>query len=258
MIRNFKSKIVRWLYPHGSIRSVLLGPNRGSRFIVVPGMGLTYGMGQDHWNFRFLSRFIRSNHTVYDVGANCGQMGLFFANQVGLKGRVLCFEPAPSNAETLRRVVELNRLSQAIVHEVAVASDNESRAFCFKPELHTFGGLEDTMASTEGWGKPLTVSCLSLDSLVEQGESPPDLIKIDVEGGGYEVVKGARLILQKHRPLIYLEAHAANDEAPELKALRELKTEHGYRIEHLNGHEMTELVACWGKPHWCVPERTAL
>ena len=54
----------------------------------------------------------------------------------------------------------------------------------------------------------LEVPSRSLDSLVEDGDTPPpDFIKIDVEGGEGAVLSGARRTLTTHRPEILLEMH---------------------------------------------------
>ena len=44
-----------------------------------------------------------------------------------------------------------------------------------------------------------------LDEIPEARESPPELIKIDVEGFESEVLEGARGILAAHRPVLYIE-----------------------------------------------------
>ncbi len=92
---TWADKVARRLYPHGSIRKVLRGPLQGMHFIVVNGMGVTYALGQDHWNFADLLPQLNGGATVYDIGANCGQMALFFSRQVGPRGRVVSFEPVP-------------------------------------------------------------------------------------------------------------------------------------------------------------------
>lgn len=59
-----------------------------------------------------------------------------------------------------------------------------------------------------------TVSVETLDGLVADGEiEPPDYLKIDVEGLGLEVLRGAEQVIQNHEPNIYFERHEiSNDE----------------------------------------------
>ena len=243
--------LVRKLYPHGAVRRVLRGPLRGWSFEVVPGMGLTYALGFDHLNFRFLAKRLKAGQTVYDIGANCGQMSLFFAERTAPGGWVLAFEPAAENAARLRRNLVLNGVTSVQVFEAAVAEDDRPRRFNFNPGQHTTGGLSESRAHAALSVQESEVACLCLDDLLAQGEAAPDLIKIDVEGGGLGVILGARKLLSKHRPKLFFEIHAAGLDAPELEALRLLKRELGYRCFDLQGAEMLELTPLWGEPVWC-------
>lgn len=80
---------------------------------------------------------------------------------------------------------------------------------------------------------------------------PPDLMKIDVEGGGLGVIRGAAKLLSRHRPKIFFEIHAPGIDSPELEALRLLKREHGYRWFDMQGEEIQELTPLCGTPVWC-------
>ncbi|MGC8830880.1 MAG: FkbM family methyltransferase [Verrucomicrobiia bacterium] len=50
----------------------------------------------------------------------------------------------------------------------------------------------------------IEVNCLSIDYFVlELKNYPPQLIKIDVEGAEYSVLKGSNIIIMKSRPIIF-------------------------------------------------------
>lgn len=55
--------------------------------------------------------------------------------------------------------------------------------------------------------KDLVVKCFSVDGLLESGYLAPDVIKIDVEGAEYDVLRGAKGALKKYRPKILLATH---------------------------------------------------
>jgi FkbM family methyltransferase len=246
-----KSLLARWLYPVSSIRTVYRGPIKGMRFMVVPGMGLTYAMGQDHWNFRFFKSRLLHEMTVYDIGANNGQMALFFSRAVGAKGQVLSFEPVPGNVVTLERNLALNDCKNVKVFAAAVSADEVPKKFCFDMEHHTMGTLEDSMIKPGTWEQTIEVPSVSLDALLARGEKPPQVMKIDVEGAGYEVIKGALNLIKLHRPAIYFELHAAHDSAPELEAVRLLQKDFGYTVTNLDGTPQIDLRAMWGGAVWC-------
>lgn len=247
------TRLVRWTHPVGAPRRVLRGPLRGSRFIVIPGMGATYALGQDHWHFAFLSAHVKPGMTVYDIGANCGQMALFFSRFVGNQGRVLSFEPVPQNAVILRQNLKLNHRLNVEVIETAVAADSQPKPFCFDAARHTMGTLKGSMVKLDQWDTTFEVPCVTLDEMVDGGSPPPALIKIDVEGAGWEVIQGAQNVIKQHRPLIYFEVHANTTESPELRAVAELKDKWGYRVTDLDGTLAQAPGPMWGAALWCEP-----
>ncbi|HBJ86498.1 MAG TPA: hypothetical protein DDZ88_22120 [Verrucomicrobiales bacterium] len=246
-------RLARVFYPAGGIRTVLRGPLRGTRFVVVPGMGATYALGVDSMHWRFLAEQLHAGDVVYDIGGNCGQMALFFSRQVGDTGQVRTFEPVPQNAATLRRNLELNACANVEVIEAAVAADAEPRTFCFDAAHHTMGTLEGAMVKLDTWETTLQVACVTLDGMIESGARPPQVLKIDVEGSGLGVIEGAVNLIEQHRPAIYFELHAADDNAPELRALRMLRQRWGYRITDLNNTLQDTLSPLWGGAVWCEP-----
>ena len=252
MIRQMLRRLARNLFPTGAIRKVLHGPAKGTLFEVVEGMGVTYALGRNHWHFEFLTHHIKPGFTIYDVGANCGQMSLFFSKIVGPSGRVLAFEPVPDNVMRLKRNVALNKHPNVEVFEAAVAADDIPKRFCMDSTRHTMGTMESTTQGSTLWDRVFEVKALTLDSL-SPTHRPPHLIKIDVEGGGLEVIEGALGLIEKHRPLIYFELHAADENAPELRALRLLRDRFQYQFVGLDHPDSDPLQPSWGPAVWCTP-----
>jgi FkbM family methyltransferase len=245
--------LARKLFPHGAVRTVLRGPLRGTRFVVVPGMAATYALGVDSMNWRFLAERLHAGDVVYDIGGNCGQMALFFSRSVGAASKVYTFEPVPQNAATLRRNLALNACGNVEVIEAAVAADTLPRTFCFDAAHHTMGTLEGAMVKLAVWDTTFQVACVTLDGMIAQGARPPQVLKIDVEGAGLGVIEGAGELIERHRPAIYFELHAADENAPELQAVRWLRERWGYRVTDLNGTLQNELSPMWGGAVWCEP-----
>jgi FkbM family methyltransferase len=249
-------RLAHLFYPRGSVRRVIRGPVRGLKFEVVSGMGATYALGMDVMNLGFLTTKLRPGMVVYDVGGNCGQMALYFSAQVGGSGRVFSFEPVPENFARLLGNIRMNDLANVEAFETAVGSDLEPKSFCFDSAHHTMGTFTSTMVKLAAWEQTITVACTTLDAWAADGRPGPAVIKIDVEGAGLEVVKGAAGLIEKHRPGIYFEIHAADAAAPELQALAMLKDKWGYRITDLNGTLQGELGPMWGAAVWCEPPQS--
>src|SRR5207302_5965996 len=75
-----------------------------------------------------LARLADPGETCIDAGANVGVMSNLLAHAVGSTGRVVCFEPHPLIAATLRRNValweQMHGLTTIEVREVAVSSSS--------------------------------------------------------------------------------------------------------------------------------------
>ena len=241
--------LVRLFFPYGAVRRVLTGPVRGSRYVVEPGMGFSYAVGFERPLLSFLRRKLRPGMTVYDVGANRGQMALFFARAVGRQGRVLSFEPAPTAYSSLVRNLALNGADNVEPHNVAVGAAVEIAAFHFEEERPTEGFLTTARQDLPGT-RSFDVQVRTLDALVAGGAPRPDLVKIDVEGAARGVLEGARGVLDACSPSIYVELHSADEQA----AVRDELAARGYTIERLDGRRVVDPTAEWVSPLWCWRE----
>jgi FkbM family methyltransferase len=251
---SLKQKIIRLLYPHGSVRRVRRGAIRGARFVVSPGMGATYAWGHEVMNQGFLATKVRPGMVVYDVGANRGQMALYFSKFVGSAGKVLSFEPAPANFDLLERNLRLNDFAANVQpFKLALAADNQPREFTFHETDHTQGTFSDRITLLESWETLVKeqVQCDTIDQLVAAGQPVPHVLKIDVEGSGAEVLQGAIQTLREHGPAIYLEVHASSADAPEWLAFQKLQNELGYQVVALGESLEARRLPIWGGAAWC-------
>lgn len=131
---------------------------------------------------------------VVDVGANVGNHTLYLAAVAGCK--VEAFEP---NAELCRAVldsVSLNGLEGRVrVHAVGVGRE---------PARARFGeALPDNLGAQRLAVGDGDVEIVALDGFTF--DQPVRLIKIDVEGMEMDVLDGARALVERDRPMIYVE-----------------------------------------------------
>ena len=77
---------------------------------------------------------------------------------------------------------------------------------------------------------------VTLDSYCRQRDVWPDVVKIDVEGAEYRVLRGARHLLSTRRPVILCEIHPRQMEncGSSVADVREYLGELGYRLEALD------------------------
>jgi FkbM family methyltransferase len=160
---------------------------------------------------RALSAAIYQGAVVYDVGAHLGYFALGAARLVGKSGRVIAFDGDPDNVVRLRENVLKNDLEGCLqVIHAAVWSSTPSDGISFRRgvEPRAQGGVEaDGCRPVLGNGELIKVPAIALDAFIARGEPCPDVIKIDVEGGEYEVLLGAVQLFSDHRPLLIAEVH---------------------------------------------------
>ena len=153
-----------------------------------------------------LRRCLKRGAVFYDIGANLGFFSLLAASSAGPHGRVYALEPVPMNAAIVRRNAALNGFANITVLECAASSTSGST------RLQLIADLSWSMLD-RSWRHPQTrsvidVEAVSIDDLVAAGRaSPPDVVKLDVEGAELEVIAGMRATIARHRPIIICELH---------------------------------------------------
>ena len=153
-----------------------------------------------------LRSHLKEGMVAYDIGANIGVHTSRMALLVGPGGRVVAFEPDVRNYEYLRR--NLAGYQCALVEDCAVAEKTGS------VDLVHNGGVTGTRIGqiikqgVETVGNGHRTRTVSLDDYVLSRSLPaPDLIKIDVEGAEFRVLRGMTRLLGDHPPIILCELH---------------------------------------------------
>ncbi len=250
MARNV---LARLFYPLGSTRRVLLGPIRGTRFRVASGLGVSFALRPKTMGFDAFTPYINRGDVVFDIGANRGQMALFFGRQVGSSGAVYSFEPVPEAFDDLVHNTNLNDLSWVHCRRNAVGRERGKATFLYDAALPTQGKLsnvEKTYVLPEA--KAFEVDVVALDELLAEGQRPPAFMKIDVEGGAAEVLAGARMLLERFSPTIYVELHGPEEQL----AINEHLIARGFACRSLEGALVKNATERWVSPLICTkPKR---
>ena len=217
------------LIPKRAVLPILQGRLKGKKWIVGSGEhGYWLGWYEIGKRQAFEAE-ICEGAVVYDIGANVGYYSLMAAVLTGSEGHVYAFEPLPRNLAYLNKHVALNKLEDKItVLDVAVSANNGEAAFDL--------GASTSMGHLAESGE-IKVRQVRLDDLLTSGEiQPPDYMKIDVEGAEAEVLAGARTILEKYHPILFLDTH--NREAHH--ATVALLIEMNYELQCLDGKPLAE------------------
>ena len=146
--------------------------------------------------------------TFIDVGAHIGYYSLKAATMVGPNGHVISVEPNPQTLPKLRSNIEASHAGVASVWPVACAASESTLQFFAAPESNTGeSSLSKENASQEGAAPAAyEVRARPLDAIVKEAKlDRVDVIKIDVEGAEFEVLKGAAQTLDEYRPVLIIE-----------------------------------------------------
>jgi FkbM family methyltransferase len=151
---------------------------------------------------------IEPGWVAYDVGANIGFVSLLLARRLGETGTIFAFEALPDNLERLRTHVEINGLaSRVTVIPGAVTATSEPVRFLVGPS-GAMGKAEGSAGRSEGHRDTIEVPGITLDDFVyRDGNPPPQIIKMDIEGGEILALQGMPRLLAEAHPLILLELH---------------------------------------------------
>jgi FkbM family methyltransferase len=156
---------------------------------------------------KFVERYLRPGMVVMDIGAHHGLYSLLAAKCVGESGCVRSFEPSPRERKYLKQNLVVNHCHNVTVESIALGS----RAG--RTELFVVEGNKDGCNSLRPPSEPVTsqkisVELQSLDEYLQnQRIDKVDFIKLDVEGGELEVLRGAERLLQSaDKPVILVEA----------------------------------------------------
>jgi len=227
-------KILRYplrFIPPETIVRILQGRLTGKKWIIG---SCDHGcwLGSYEYKKRILfETIVREGGIVFDIGAHAGFYSLLASILVGPQGKVFSFEPNSRNLYYLKRHIQLNKINNVSVLEAAV-SDHDGYAY-FSNDDPT--GLTGRLSLK---GRAL-VKTVTLDKLYSEKKIPiPDYMKIDVEGGELSVLSGARTMLSRFHPTLFLSTHG---EAVHNQCCDFLKSI-GYELKPIVGTDMDELL----------------
>ena len=225
MPNNFIGRFLRALLkiiPTQTEVRILQGRLKGKKWIVGSGVHGCW-LGSYELNKQLLfERTIQSGKVVYDLGANVGFYTLLSSVIVGTMGKVIAFEPLPRNLDYLRQHMKINRVENVTIMDAAVSDTTGMITFDIGPHS-SMGKISENGT--------LMVKTVVLDTLFDKGEIPtPDYLKIDIEGAEYLALQGAKKILEKHHPTIFLATHGKEVHQKCLNYLEDF----GYTIRSIN------------------------
>jgi FkbM family methyltransferase len=138
---------------------------------------------------------------LFDVGASFGIFSLACAR---LGGKAIAMDPSPIATDMIAKQLRLNNLKDSVRILEAAIGDTDGTIEMLSAGIYSDGyyRCESGREKTELTSVPVT----TLDYLAERFGLPSHL-KIDVEGYEAAAIRGARELLKRASPLVFLELH---------------------------------------------------
>ena len=157
----------------------------------------------------------KPNTIMIEVGANIGTHTMALAKLVGENGRVYAFEPQRIVFQTLCANMALNSITNVEAFQVAVSNE---KGHIMIPDFdyakeNNFGGIE-----LDKFTQGRKVPKVKLDNFLELDRL--DFMKIDVEGMEQSVIEGAVDMIEKFKPILYVENDRVEKSENLLKSIK--------------------------------------
>lgn len=166
--------------------------------IIAPHMRSGSYEGYESWVIR---NYLRKGDVAFDVGACVGYYASLFSYSVGSMGRVVAFEPNPTNFLLAQANIKINCGPDTIIISEAVG-DTKGRQTLHKCGFNAGDHRLSKEAPYESKRDTIEVQCTTL----EEYDIPINLMKVDVQGYEVRVLRGAnRQMRSNHSMAMALE-----------------------------------------------------
>lgn len=159
---------------------------------------------KEHHFFAFLNLLHDDGRSILDIGANLGIMTKHMSVQFP-KSQIHAIEPMPDNIHVLKKV--MSDSTNVRIHETALG-DEIGKATMILPvdsgaKLQGLSHVKSDTITDWNKGKEIEVPMTTIDEVFPNCNVQG--IKMDVENYEYEVLLGAKQLIDRCRPILYIE-----------------------------------------------------
>lgn len=161
---------------------------------------------------------IYSDDVFWDIGANIGTHSCYIGQRAK---QTIAIEPFPDNAQQARGNCRLNNIDATILEYALGESSGKATLAVPDTDESVVGVGTFFLQNDSPNSESIDVEVITRDRLIEEHDLPlPDVIKIDVEGGELDVLRGFHRGLQNAR-VVLVEVHPRYVERKEVTDLLE-------------------------------------
>ncbi len=157
-----------------------------------------------------ISAGLSAGAVFLDVGAHIGYDTLKASVRVGEGGKVIAFEPNPRTLEQLRANIAASHAANVTVEPIACTDSEQMLTLYDATPQGNSGGSSLSLANADqthtGTVPSYAVRGRPIDHVAaELGLQRVDVVKVDVEGAEYLVLRGLRETLRRFHPKVVME-----------------------------------------------------
>lgn len=177
------------------------------------------------WDKMFLEElnmikdYVKPGETVIDIGGNLGFFVLILNELVGKSGKIYSFEPSKILNQKLASTIKINNLKNVTLINLGLGETEVSTTLHYNPNQ---SGLSSIVNASESNSLSEEIGITTLDKYSANLSGRVSFIKIDTEGYEPQVLRGAKELIQRNKPTIYIELGGDNQKSS-LEALQVLK-----------------------------------
>lgn len=202
---------------------------------------------------------LKVGDTAIDIGTNMGETLMSFSKLVGIHGNVHGFEPDTINHTRCTENLRLNDFKNITLNKLGLG--NTAGEFRIKVDTPTNRG--GNRITDQNDKNSEVIQIITLDQYVlDKNISKIDLIKIDVEGFEFNVLKGAENTISKYGPVLFIELDDVNlkQQKASAKMLVKFLADKGYKITNAEDDSSVTENNNFEECHYdiiCIPSKTA-
>jgi len=164
---------------------------------------LSVGTYEDEIN-KLIRISLKPGDNAIDIGANIGLQSIRMAQSVTNTGHVYSFEPLFHLQNKFKRNIALNKFENVTLFPFALSDAADEITYSINENNWNQGTFSLQHKNSGTTAQQITIKVA--DQLTEIQLLPHlELIKIDVEGFEFQVIKGLEKTIKKHKPRIIFE-----------------------------------------------------
>lgn len=219
--------------------TLYFGKSKDTNTLLHTRSGLAIRVRNNRWDARIIAEMyldrcypnmfatLPANPVIIDIGGYIGDFALYAAHEFG--ARVIVYEPTLENYALLMENVNRNNLGEQITcHNAGVGGENGRLTLNVTRHdgaLHVSGFLY------AGATEQITVQAVTIDSVIyDNSLTHIDLLKIDCEGGEYDIISSLDDKHFEKIDRIVFEYHPISEYLEKLKTVKNHLAKAGYRI----------------------------